>query len=334
MCYNVTIISLRGRMELRTSLNLNNENNNLKIDKVINNLNNKTVKTKFKSNSDDKAKGKKVAEQLEKERTFNIHQGHRARLKAQFLQNDLEGLTDIQKLELMLFFAIPQKDTNPLAHNLINHFGSLKKVLDAEYDELITISGIKENAALLITMIKSFKNYYFKPECKKAENLNSTVGAIEYAEKLFYGSTIEEFYVICLSKDGTPLNYTLISRGTLDEVNIQIRTVTQVALNNKVNRIIICHNHPAGPARMSDEDYSITYSIVCSCVLNSIDVLDHIIVGTDKSISLHECNIMEKIKNKAVAATKITKDTELFLSSSSELYKQDKVMDIGYEIKD
>lgn len=319
-------------MELRTSLTMNNENNKLKNEKVINVLGLKAAKNNLKSNS--KSIGKKVAEQLEKEKASNIHQGHRSRLKSQFLQNGLEGLTDIQKIELMLFFAIPQKDTNPLAHNLINHFGSLKKVLDAEYSELITISGIKENAALLITLIKSFKNYYFKPECNDSENLNSTIGAIEYAKKLFYGSTIEEFYVICLSKDGKPVNYSLISRGTLDEVNIQIRTVTQVALDNKVNRIIICHNHPAGPARMSDEDYSITYSIVCSCVLNSIDVLDHIIIGTDRELSLHECNIMEKIKNKAIAATKITQDTEIFLSSSSRQYKQDKVVDIDYEIKD
>ena len=272
----------------------------------------------------------KQIKNLNKKEPINIHQGHRARLKSQYLKNDLEGLTDIQKLELLLFFAIPQKDTNPLAHNLINHFGSLKAVFDADYKDLMVVDGIKENSAMLISLLRAFKNYCFKPDEDK-RMLNSTHSTAEYIKQLFCGSTTEEFYVICLTNEGKIINYALVAKGTLDRVNIQIRTITQIALDNKVNRIIIAHNHPKAKADMSHEDLRLTYSIICSCMLNSIDVLDHIIVGTDGELSLHECSIMEKLKDKAHVATNISKEKELFLASSTQKYIKSKVVHIDFD---
>lgn len=265
-----------------------------------------------------------VINELTKNKSTNIHSGHRARLKQQFLDNGIESLTDIQKLELLLFYAIPQKDTNPIAHNLLNQFGSLKNVIEADYNVLMEVDGIKENSALLIKFIKSLAGFYQKPEYNN-QYIISTETALLYVRNLLQGADVEEFYVICLSKNGLVRKYVLINRGSKDEVKIQIRTITQIAIENKTNRIVVCHNHPDGPAEFSDDDYKFTYSLLCSCMLNSIDLLDHIVVGTDRVRSMHENFAMEKLKDKAKNNVQLSKETELFLSASTREYVRSKV---------
>ena len=175
-----------------------------------------------------------VIKQLKKQKektNDKIHQGHRARLKSQFLENGITSLTDIQKLELLLFFAIPQKDTNPIAHKLLNKFGSLKNVFAADYLKLIDIDGIKENSALLISLVNAFSNYVHKPDNK--DILNSSESTIKYAVDLFHNATVEQFYVVCLTKDGAVKKCVLLADGSVDQVEIQIRSITQLALDNK-----------------------------------------------------------------------------------------------------
>lgn len=253
-----------------------------------------------------------------KEKPTNIHKDHRSRLKSQFLENGLESLTDIQKLELLLFYAIPQKDTNPIAHELIAEFGSLKNILKTDYKSLTKIKGVKDNTATLISLVGQLLNYAGKPIDKT--NITTTSLAKEFASKFYVNVAVEQFYVICLTKSNEVIKSFMIKSGTADEVDVQIRTVTEVALDCKCNKIIISHNHPNGKAQMSDEDCAFTYSIICSCMLNSIDVVDHIIVGTDKTISLQEQNILPKIKQRAMDTIQLPRDKQLFLSSLSANY--------------
>ena len=258
---------------------------------------------------------------LSKESKQNIHKDHRSRLKSQFVEYGIEPLTDVQKLELLLFYSIPQKDTNPIAHELISTFGSLKNVLKANYNQLMQVSGVKENTATLITLTNHMLNYIERPAGQT--NISSSKTAKEFASKFYYNVDVEQFYVICLTKSNDVIKSFMIKSGTIDEVDVQIRTITQVALDCKCNKIIISHNHPNGKAQMSDEDCAFTYSIVCSCMLNSIDVLDHIIVGTDKTISLQEQQVLQKIKERAIKTIQIPRDKKVFLSSLSANYVVD-----------
>ena len=269
---------------------------------------NSTVEKTYKTESKTKASTKPE----------NIHKDHRSRLKSQFVEHGIEPLTDVQKLELLLFYAIPQKDTNPIAHELISAFGSLKNVLKADYSQLIKINGIKENTATLISLVNSMLNYAERPDAQS--KLSSTSVAKNFVSKFYFNVSVEQFYVICLTKSNEVIKSFMIKSGTADEVDVQIRTITQVALDSKCNKIIISHNHPQGKAEMSDEDLAFTYSIVCSCMLNSIEVVDHIIVGTDKTISLQEQHVLQKIKERALNTIQIPRDKKIFLSSLSENY--------------
>ena len=253
-----------------------------------------------------------------KSKNENIHKHHRIRLKSQFINNGISALTDIQKLELLLFYSIPQKDTNPLAHKLINEFGSLKNVFSADYEPLMKVDGIKENSATLIKLIGSLNSILSMPISTK--RINTAYEAKEFCSKLFVGVEIEQFYVICLSKNNQIQKYKLIQSGSSDEVTVQIRNITEFALNTNCNRIIITHNHPYGEAIMSDEDCSFTYALICSCMLNSIEIIDHIIIGKDKACSLASQRILQKLKETAFKNLNISKDNQLFLSNLSSEY--------------
>ena len=248
----------------------------------------------------------------------NIHKDHRSRLKNQFVSNGIDALTDIQKLELLLFYAIPQKDTNPLAHSLLGEFGSLKNVLSAGIVELMKVSGIKENSAILIKFIGSMLNYCNRPD--DDEIINSSQKGKEFASKYFSHVEVEQFYVFCLTKSNKLKKSVLVNTGTAGEVSVQIRNITQVAIENKCDRIIVSHNHPCGKAIMSDQDCKFTYSLVCSCILNNIEVLDHIIVGTDKTISLYEQGVLEKLKRRAINTIQISDEKRFFISEASKSY--------------
>lgn len=249
---------------------------------------------------------------------LNIHKDHRSRLKSQFVNNGLESLTDIQKLELLLFYSIPQKDTNPIAHSLLSEFGSLKNILAANHTDLMKVSGIKENSATLIKFMGSMLNYCSRPDPEDV--ISSSQKGKDFITKYFAHIEVEQFYVFCLTKSNKIKKAVLINSGTSGEVNVQIRNITEVAIENKCDRIIVAHNHPCGKAVMSGQDCKFTYSLICSCILNNIDLLDHIIVGTDRTISLFEQNILENLKKKAVSTIQISEEKRFFISETSKSY--------------
>lgn len=248
----------------------------------------------------------------------NIHKDHRSRLKSQFVSSGIEALTDIQKLELLLFYSIPQKDTNPIAHALLSEFGSLKNIFAANHSDLMKVSGIKENSATLIKFMGSMLNYCSRPDPEDV--IGSSEKGKSFVTKYFAHIEVEQFYVFCLTKSNKVKKAVLINSGTSGEVNVQIRNITEVAIENKCDRIIVAHNHPCGKAIMSSQDCKFTYSLICSCILNNIDLLDHIIVGTDRTISLFEQNILENLKKKAVGTIQISEEKRFFISETSKSY--------------
>lgn len=257
----------------------------------------------------------------EKKKPENIHKNHRSRLKAQFVSSGIGVLTDIQKLELLLFYAIPQKDTNPIAHALLNKFGDIKGVFSASYNDLLAVNGVRENTATLIMLVNDLLNLTYKQS--ESTRILASSDAKNYASRLFFNVPVEQFYVICLAKSNRIVTTKLINSGTIDEVNVQIRHITQTAIDNKCNSIIVCHNHPRGLGQVSDEDFSFTYSLICSCLLNNIDVIDHIVVGSDKAVSFFEQKLMAKLKERAASTVRLSEARKQFISSITASYIDD-----------
>lgn len=217
----------------------------------------------------------------------NLHENHRARVRETFKRAGADGMPDHNLLELLLFYSIPRKDTNEIAHRLILAFGSLSRVFDASYEELMEIDGIGESSALLISMIPSICRRYIESSNSPKVNLSEPEEAMNYIIRKYYGSNkVESFYMLCLDAVGNLINCCKLGEGTPGSVIVDKRKVLETALRNKADKVIFAHNHPNGIAAPSKDDINMTSEL--SSVLFSVGIrlADHIIVAGNEAVSL------------------------------------------------
>lgn len=117
----------------------------------------------------------------------SLHEGHRKRVKERFANEGLDSFNDHQVLELLLFYAIPMKDTNELAHKMIKEYGSLSGLFEADSKDICKRCQVSENTAILVSLIPSLSRRYFKGKWGQKPILNSVTKAGEYAVSLFIG---------------------------------------------------------------------------------------------------------------------------------------------------
>lgn len=214
------------------------------------------------------------------------HIGHRTRMKARFAQTGFDGMATHEMLELLLYYAIPQGDTNPIAHRLVNEFGSLSGVLDASVEDLMQVEGIGPHAATLISMLPKMFRAYQADLLRTHQTINTSEVAKEYCRVLLSGLVKENFYVICLDNKNKVLNAKKICEGTIDAVSFYPRVILEAIFRSNGTKAILCHNHPSGIMKPSDLDIKATLEI--KKVLDGVDIqlMDHIIVGKESAISM------------------------------------------------
>lgn len=219
---------------------------------------------------------------------ISIHEGHRERLKKRFLKQGLEAFEEHEALELLLFFALPRKDTNPLAHELLARFGSLKNIFDADASDIARIKGIGDNAAVLLKLQSELARKYWLTDLENNTRISSIASAIEYVSLLFRGKAHEEFYIVCLDAHFRVRHTDRLSRGTATETPVYIRHITETVVRTNAENIIIAHNHPGGNAMPSEKDLKITQQVISAMEAISVPMLDHIIIGADEAFSFSE----------------------------------------------
>ncbi|MBC3802964.1 DNA repair protein RadC [Acetobacterium fimetarium] len=222
----------------------------------------------------------------------NPHKGHRQRVKNRVLREGVDSFEDHQILELLLFYCIPMKDTNELAHLLIDRFGSLAGVLDARPEDLCAVTGITENSGILLNLIPSLARRYHQEKLKEKTILDSTTKAGEYARALFTGRLYEVFYVICLDSQNRVNHTALLHEGTINEAPVYPRLIVETALRHQATSIILAHNHPGGSHQPSQADVEVTRKIRTATEAIAITVADHIIVAGDGYFSFAENRLL------------------------------------------
>lgn len=220
------------------------------------------------------------------------HDGHRQRKKEQFLHNGLDAFAEHEVLELLLFYAIPRRNTNLIAHQLIERFGSLDGVFAAPMEELMRVDGIGENAATLIHLILPLYRRIRVSATEEETILNSVEKAGEFFVGRFAGERTEVMYQACIDAKGKLLNVHKLSTGDVNFVHADIRGIVQNALLCRASAVILAHNHPSGVALPSDADNAVTLQI--HEVLQSVGVVlyDHIIVADDDFVSLRQNGLL------------------------------------------
>lgn len=217
---------------------------------------------------------------------MSVHEGHRERIKKRFLEHGLESFEEHSVIELLLFYALPRADVNPLAHRLVDKFGSLAAVFDAPMEELVKVEGINLNTATLIKLIPQIGRRYLMSRSSFDDILDSTRKAGEYLLPRFFAERDEIVYMVCLDAKCKVINCKLLFRGSVNAANVSIRKIVENALVYNSTSVIIAHNHTSGIAIPSDEDKATTRRI--EQALKAVDVIlaDHIVVADDDFVSM------------------------------------------------
>jgi len=215
------------------------------------------------------------------------HQGHRSRLRQQFLQHGLEPYPDYQALELLLCYAIPRQDTQPIARALLKRFGSLQGVFSASQQELEQISGIGETAAILLRLVPEIcRRSRISSQQEKGQIIASQEAAGDYFLELLDGKGEEEFYCMCLDAKGKVLSCRCIAKGSSNALSVNLRKVMEEVVHSGATSVILAHNHPSGLALPSQADNSTTLEIFRALRSMNVQLLDHIIVADGDYVSL------------------------------------------------
>lgn len=216
----------------------------------------------------------------------NIHKGHRNRVREEYYSNGLEGMADHRILEMLLFFGIPYKDTNPIAHELLERFGSFAGVLEAKTADLVSIKGMTENASCLISMILPLYKRYMDDITKRKPMLTKTEEIVDFLRAKYAETNNERVYVLCFDPNHYLLNCRMINEGDISSSNFDLRKLTAAVLETNATSVIISHNHPHGITLPSNEDVNITLKAYELLKTLKVDLLDHIIVSETSYNSL------------------------------------------------
>jgi len=229
---------------------------------------------------------------------MSIHSGHRARLREQFLEHGLDTFADHQALELLLSFAIPRRDVNPIAHGLMNHFGSFSKVFEASPQDLLEVDGIGEHGVTLIRLVTALGRRYQLDRGKEDLILSDTERMGNFVAPLFHGLTDEAVYLVCLDGSLKVTHYACLAEGSVNALSFSIRRAVEIALKRKAVYVVLAHNHPSGLAIPNVTDIATTEQIIGALAPLGIRLADHIIVAGDDFVSMRDSGHLDAMERR------------------------------------
>ena len=217
---------------------------------------------------------------------MGIHDGHREKMRQRFLKSGLDAFADHEALELLLYYAIPRKDTNPIAHALMERYGSLSAVLTAPVEDLKKVEGVGESAAILLKLAPQL---YRKAKMSDAEQetiLSSVERVGAYLLDRFAGEKNEVVYQLCLDRKGKLLACKKLGEGGVTSADLDIRRLVENALLTGASAVVLAHNHPSGVALPSRDDYAATDRAKTALAVVGVALTDHIIVADGDFVSM------------------------------------------------
>lgn len=240
----------------------------------------------------------------------SVHDGHRQRLKNRFLETGFQGFEPHNILELLLFYSIPRKDTNEIAHNLLNHFGSLKNVFNASYEDLIAVDGIKENSATLIKMVPLIAREYVNDSLKERAVFDNAAKIGEFFANKYLGEKNEIVYAMLLNNKFELLSVVKVHEGCVSSAYVSARKILDHVVKYNASMIVIAHNHPDGIVCPSMDDINTTAELMTAFNAFDIKLLEHFVIAGNEF-----CPIIHNTESLRL----LTKETKSFFKGTIDL---------------
>jgi DNA repair protein RadC len=220
------------------------------------------------------------------------HAGHRERLRERFLKGGAEAMPDYEMLELVLFAAVPRRDTKPLAKALIARFGSFAEVIAAKRERLLEVEGAGEAVVNQLKIVEAAAQRLARGKVIGRPALSSWAALLDYCMAAMARGQIEEFRVLFLDRKNVLVADEVQSRGTVDHTPVYPREIVKRALEHGASAIILVHNHPSGDPTPSRADIDLTREIAAAAKALKIAVHDHLVIGRGGHVSFKSLGLL------------------------------------------
>lgn len=215
-----------------------------------------------------------------------VHDGHRERLKERFRSEGLDGFTEVQVLELLLFYCVPRKDTNEIAHALLEKFGTLAQVLDANLADLEKVPGMGSSSALFLKLLSAAGRRYQISRTESASILRTIEQCGAYLQPRFFGRKHEAVFLLCMDAKCKVLTCKQVGEGSVNSAGVPIRRIVETALSANATMVVLAHNHPSGLALPSADDIRTTKRLAVALDTVEITLIDHLVFSDDDYVSM------------------------------------------------
>ncbi len=216
----------------------------------------------------------------------NIHSGHRERLRENIAKAGIYNSDEIHFLEYLLTFVITRADTNPIAHNLLDRFGSLDEIFDADIEALLAVDGVGIKTARFLQYMSAVAYNYNKSKAMKRQKLDTPKKVIQFIKGVLPPSDNEQLILLVLNKNFTLKSYKVFKGVSHAFISLDVNDITDYLIKYKAHFCIIAHTHPKHNASPSDEDIRMTNTFVSLFNALSIVLVENYILGEDGYYSL------------------------------------------------
>lgn len=237
-----------------------------------------------------------------------IHAGHRQRMHERVQKYGLESLAEHEMLEYLLYFTITRRDTNPIAHALLERFGDFAGVLEADEEELCLVEGMGPASARFLHLLPQVSACYHRSLTRDRRRLQTVEQMGEYLMARFRGTVRERVLLVCLDRQRRITCTSWLGSGTADMVELPIREAIAQAVRLKAHWVVLCHNHPSGSVLPSREDIEATAELARGMYVVGVELLDHIIVTETEYLSLRQRSELPEAGNERLRIFQLRED--------------------------
>lgn len=216
----------------------------------------------------------------------DYREGHRQRVKEKYAESPENFKYDYEYLELLLMYSIPRRDVKGIAKELINTFGSIENVFNADVAQLCSVKGVGESSAILISLVKDIEKQCAKSRNSNVKYVGDCESAVRYFRNLLAAENKEKMLLATVDNSNRIICCRTVGNGDVSHVDVSPRKIMETVMLDNPTKVIIAHNHPGGSAEpsMNDVDFTLNVRNILSSV--NVELADHIIIGENEAVSM------------------------------------------------